>query len=258
MPQLILPYAVLAAVWAPHVHDEASARRAHAVVAGDEAHLVVAEDGTTTPLRPVLADVPGRRVIDVGALLPGPGHVAGVPGVALDLALESEQCLLVATDAGRWAVVPEVTTFGSVLEPGTMVRWHVRPLPPGERGLPTLLGLVGSLGQARREISTALIEAVDALEALDVARWHEDAVAELAGVVRAELPAHLLPPGIEERRAEVLTRAARVLAITELAATDDGAAVTLAQASARSRVLADLALVARRAMAAASVTSTRA
>ncbi|MFC4556443.1 hypothetical protein [Georgenia faecalis] len=256
MVELVLPYAVIAALWLPRVRDTASVRRAVAAIADDDEHLVESPDGSRPlvhALRDVVAPGGGNRVLDAGALLPAPGHVAGVPAVALPEALDAEQCLLVRTTDAQWAAVPEVTTYGSALEPGTLVRWHARPLPAGERAVPTLLGGVGTLGQARRELGTALLEALDELEALDVARWRPDAAAELADLGHAELPDGLLPPGLPERQVDVLTRAARLLAITELAREDDGAAVTAAQSGARSRVLSGLALTARRGMAAASV-----
>src|SRR5690606_42047593 len=62
---------------------------------------------------PALRPFPTRRSSD----LPAPGHVAGLPGVALLEAVDAGQCLLVRAAGGSWAAVPQVERFGSDLEP---------------------------------------------------------------------------------------------------------------------------------------------
>ncbi len=262
VPELVLPHAVLGALWLPAV---AAAGVAHSgagdavvdaalrAVAGEDTHVVDRPDGEVRSLRETAGRLVGQEITDVGAVLPVPGHVAGLPGVALLDAVDAGQCLLIRAEGGSWAVVPQVEGFGSELEPGTLVRWVLHPFPFAERPVPTLLGLVGSLRQARQEITQALVTAGEALEQLDLAGWRPDVAREAAHLLREDVSSELLPPGLEPARIEVLTRAARLLAIVQLALEDDGGAVVARQGAARSEVLRGLEHTARRALAAASV-----
>jgi len=222
-------------------------------VAGSDTHVMDRPDGAVRSLREMVGRIVGQGVTDVGAVLPVPGHVAGLPGVALLDAVDAGQCLLIRTEGGSWAIVPHVESFGSDLEPGTLVRWVLHPFPFAERPVPTLLGLVGSLRQSRQEITKALVTAGQALEALDLASWRPDAAREAAHLLHDDLSTDVLPPGLEPARVEVLVRAARLLSIVQLALEDDGGAVLARQGAARADVLRDLEHTARRALAAASV-----
>ncbi|MBD8062263.1 hypothetical protein [Oceanitalea stevensii] len=262
MPELVLPHAVLGALWLPSVvaagpsgSGEGSdvVDAALRAVAGDETHVVLRPDGEVRSLRQMTGRLVGEELTDVGAVLPAPGHVAGLPGVALLDAVDAGQCLLIRSEGGSWAVVPQVESFGSELEPGTLVRWVLHPFPFAERPVPTLLGLTGSLRQARQEIVRALVTAGDALEQLDLAGWRPDVAREAAHLLREDVSSDLLPPGLEPVRVEVLTRAARLLAVVQLALEDDGGAVVARQGAARAEVLRELEHTARRALAAASV-----
>lgn len=253
----MLPHVVLAALWLPPVvaagpdRSDVVDSALHAV-AGDDTHVVDRPDGAVKSLRDMVGRIVGQEITDVGAVLPVPGHVAGLPGVALLDAVDAGQCLLIRAEGGSWAVVPQVEAFGSDLEPGTLVRWVLHPFPFAERPVPTLLGLVGSLRQARQDIARALVTAGEALEALDLASWRPDAAREAARLLHDDLSTDVLPPGLEPARVEVLTRAARLLAIVQLALEDDGGAVMARQGAARAEVLRDLEHTARRALAAAS------
>lgn len=256
MAELVLPHAVLAALWLPVLSESGTERAAEAAVAavsGGEAHLVQGADGHTRELRRVAAGLVGRPLTDVGAVLPAPGHVAGVPGVALTDAVDAGQCLLVGTTEASWAAVPTVEHFGSALEPGILVRWLLHPFPFAERPVASLLGQTGTLPEARRELTTALVQAADALAELDLASWRPDAAREAATLLREDVSSHLLPPGLSAPRVDVLSRAARLLALVQLALEDDGGAVVAQQGAVRRRLLADLEHTARRALAAASV-----
>src|SRR5699024_11037636 len=90
-------------------------------VAGTDTHVVDRPDGEVRSLREMTTRIVGQELTDVGAVLPVPGHVAGVPGVALLDAVDAGQCLLIRAEGGSWAVVPQVESFGSDLEPGTLV-----------------------------------------------------------------------------------------------------------------------------------------
>ncbi|HLS73095.1 MAG TPA: hypothetical protein VK046_04935 [Actinomycetaceae bacterium] len=260
MAELVLPHAVLAALWLPVLSDsrgDGVAGAALSAVTGGQPHLVQYPDGSTRELRRVAPELVGRTLTDVGAVLPAPGHVTGVPGVALVDAVDAGQCLLVATPEGSWAAVPVEEQFGSELEPGTLVRWALHPFPFAERPVSTLLGQAGSLAEARRELTTALVQAADALAELDLASWRPDAAREAAAVLHEDVSSDVLPPGLSAPRVDILTRAARLLALVQLALVDDGGAVVAQQGAERRRLLGDLEHTARRALAAASVSTRR-
>ncbi|WP_432485045.1 hypothetical protein [Kineococcus esterisolvens] len=181
--------------------------------------------------------------------LPVPGDPGALPGPAAVnvAALEAGECVLAEVPGGpaRWALVPEVTDFGSVWEPGAMVTWSVLGAAP--RRAPES----SSVADSERELRLALATATRALASLDVARWREDAADRITAVRDGGLARDALPPGTAPRAARVLQTAARVLAIVELAAEDDGAAVTSFEATSRAQALREVAQVARRAVVAA-------
>ncbi len=247
MIDLALPRSVVAALWLPHVRDLGTADRAGRAVTGDdEPHVAVM--GRAQLNWPALAArlVPVRTVV---AALPVPGDPAGVPAVAAVGAIEARECLLVAGERGAWAVVPEIRSFGSALEPGATVSWSVVPLPetgPGlGAGLPTL-------AEARVDLVDALASATATLTRLDLAHDRPDAVARLAALASDVDPGWLLPPELAPARLDLLVRATRLMAVVSLAREDDGAAVTGHQATARRTALAQVERAARRATSAAT------
>ncbi|ACQ80567.1 conserved hypothetical protein [Beutenbergia cavernae DSM 12333] len=238
-----LPRAVRLALWLPTATDLPAARRAALGVDGDdEPHTVDGE-----PLAAELARIAAEPG-DVVALLPTPGDVLGVPAAASGAALDAGECVLVRTGAGARVLVPEVHAFGSALEPGAHVDWHVVPAGPEAVGPAPL-----SLGEARAGLLEAMLTATQALAAIDVARWRDEA----ADLVREAASPHPpdgwdLPAELDQRRVDVLLRAARLLAIAELATSDDGAAITSWQADRRLGALLDVRAAARHAVAAAT------
>lgn len=259
--ELVLPYAVLAALWLPTVTAQHSpsapaqdpqrrVSRALDAVVGEETHVVLEDDdGEPRPLRTVIDRLAGEVLRDVGAVLPVPGRAAGVPTVALLDAVEAEQCLLLRTEGGSWAAVPQAESFGSELEPGTLVRWRLFRFPFAERPVATLLGQLGTARQARQQVAEALTTAQQTFAELDLLpATGSDLALE---VLRSETPAGLLPPGLEPARVELVTRCARLLALSEVA--QQAEAPTAAQQQARDRALAGLQEVARAGLAAATV-----
>ncbi len=185
--------------------------------------------------------------------LPVPHEPVGLSGPVGVAAMDAGECVVVdgGASAGALVAVPDVVAFGSALEPGAMVRWrlhHARAsIAPA------------SLGEARRMLAEALVIAVDALEAMDVARWRPDAAEEIAELASSSVPPEIsdqLPPDLDPRRSDLLVRAARLEAIAELAMADDGAAVTLFAADQRQAALRHVASASRHAMQAASTFST--
>ncbi|GAA4422715.1 hypothetical protein GCM10023169_17500 [Georgenia halophila] len=259
-PLLSLPASVTLALWLPAVDGPRTARQAARAVAGDEVHHVHERGplpGGSETLHDVLTEL--TPVEEVGAILPRAGDPMGAPAVrSADLLDAGEGVLLrrPGKPSQRCSVlVPEREVYGSVLEPGEMVTWHVDHDVSEHLAAPSLLlAGVESLSHARRQIQLALSDTVEALEDLDVARDRPDLADQLLDLSLASLPAHVLPPNLDPRRLDVLERAARVLAIVELATGDDGAAVTAAQAGARAAALAQVSAAARHALAAASAT----
>lgn len=264
-PALELPRSVLLALWLrePGAGAGPVAQVLDAVQGDDEPHLVVtvpgAGDGPSVApgdsgpdTGPTLADLvaawaSGPR--EVAAVLPAPGDPAGTPAVVAGPAQLAGEAVLVSTPDGTYAAVPEVTTFGSVYEPGHLVTWHVHAVPDWRA---TLVGQVGTLSDAERELRIALSRATEALATLDVARWRPDAAERIASLRSTADPGWDLPPDTEGRRLRVLVTAARLRAIVDLATADDGGAVNLWQADQRSTALRDIDRAARRALSAAT------
>ncbi|MDT0164968.1 hypothetical protein Q9R32_05305 [Actinotalea sp. AC32] len=254
---LTLPRSVVLALWARHVGAGAAPLQhavrcvegddePHAVVGGTPGAATGAADDTLAAL--LAAWAAGPRT--VAAVLPVPGDPAGAPASVSAAALDAGECVLVQTPDGAVAAVPEVTVFGSALEPGHLVTWHVRPVEPWSTAL---VGRVGSPAEAELELRHALGSATEALTSLDVARWRPDAAAAIARLRGDEAPRWDLPAELEPRRVRVLTLAARLRGIVALATSDDGGAVNLWQADQRSTALREVDRAARRAMSAVTV-----
>ena len=252
---LALPRSVLLALWVQGVGTGSGPlQQALAAVQGDdEPHAVDAPDDAGLP-GPGLADLIGAWASgprDVAAVLPAPGDLAGVPAAVSRAAVDAGECVLVRTAAGSFAAVPVVEEFGSALEPGHLVRWEVTAVPDWRT---VLLGSLGSLADAERELRLALISATEALASLDVARWRPDA-AEAIAALRSDAGLRWpVPAALDGRRVRVLASAARLRAIVTLATADDGGAVNLWQADQRSTALREVDRAARRALSAATAT----
>lgn len=221
-----------------------------AVQGDDEPHALRGgvPGGAGDSLRAFLSGVV-PRVVDAAALLPAPGDVLGVPSPVSADAADAGECVLLYTDAGHLALVPEVTEFGSHLEPGHLVTWAVHEVGPWRT---SVLGAVGSFEEAERNLRAALLVATEALTSLDVARWREDAADAIAGLRSGDLEPGSLPDGLDGRVARLLSQAVRLRAIVDLATADDGGAVNLWQADQRSAALRQVDRAARRALSAAT------
>ncbi len=255
---LLLPRSARLAAWGTAVlASRAEIQLAVKAVTGDdEPHEVNAEvevgavlglpekGGLTELLTTLLRHgAPGLSVA-----LPAPGDVLGLPGPPTfnSAALEAGECVLVGPGPGpAIGIVPRVTEFGSVYEPGAMVHWQAHAV--GRRRVTDL----GSVGEADRELRTALTDATQELARLDIARWREDAADRVASIRDGGLERGMLPPSTPRRCVRVLATAARVRAIVELASEDDGAAVNSHEAARRTQALRRLDAVSRRAMVAA-------
>ena len=253
------------ALWLAQVGSGADGvRRAVRAVEGvDEPHAVElhavdvhgadvdgAPDADAVRTLPELVAWWGAGSRTVAAVLPAPGDLLGLPPAVAAAALECGECVLVETPRGAWAALPEVEEFGSVFETGYLVTWHVHALQPWTT---TVLGTLGTVAEADRDLRTALLASTQALTALDVSRWRDDA-AEAISRLRGDVdPQWDLPSTTDARRLRVLVLAARLRGVVEIATADDGGAVNLWQADQRSTALREIDHAARRAMAAATL-----
>jgi hypothetical protein len=242
-----LPRSVLLALWLQGIGDTSDAVKS--VVGDDEPHTVEGlpgfADGTDLDTL-FTAWTTGPR--EACALLPAPGDPAGVPAVANLEATEAGECVVVTTPDGSWAAVPKVQAFGSHIEPGHMVTWQVLEVPAWTT---LVLGAVGSVADAERELRTSLMTATDALDQLDVARWRDDA-ADAIERIRSASTSSWPVPHLDGRRARVLDLASRLRAIVALGTVDDGGAVNVFQVDQRSTALREVDRTARHAMSAAT------
>jgi hypothetical protein len=245
-----LPRSVLLAVWldARPSDGDPLDRALHAIELDDEPHTVAGWAEAETSLRDAMSTW-SRHPVAAAALLPAPGDVAGVPATVSAAAVEAGECVLVETEGRFFAAVPVVERFGSIYESGHLVRWDVHDVPSWRTAV---LGQIGSLADAERRLRAGLLQATEALAALDVARWRPDAAEAIAGLRRTAPAGWGPPPSLDARRASVLSTAARLLAIVRLATEDDGGAVNLWQADQRSTALREVDRIARHALAAAS------
>ncbi|MDF9877229.1 hypothetical protein [Cellulosimicrobium cellulans] len=246
-----LPRSALLALWLRAVRlgdDDGLARLLRAVQRDDEPHVA---SGALGDLR--LEDLAGAWAGDareVVALAPVPGDVTGVPPEAAARATDAGECVVVTTSSGSWALVPEVTEFGSDLEPGHLVTWHVTSVGPWST---RVLGALGTLAEAERDLRTALLLATRALDELDVARWRDDAAGAIADLRAGGAPTWQLPSSVPPRAVQVLTQAVRLRAIVDLATADDGGSVNLWQADQRSTALREVDRASRHAVGAATL-----
>lgn len=208
---------------------------------GVTAHRVAGMPGTdeAVPLGRALSALRGLGEERLRLVLPTPGDTRGVPAVpALTaLALESGQ---VAVGA-RVALVPE--------ELGTeMVAWTAVPLDGAPPAAPAV---EGTLRAASGALDLAVGDAARTLASLDLARWHPEVPALLAGLAKG-VRAPGLPEDHDPLAVSVLGRAQRLRQVLDLAMADaPGAAVTHAQAAARDEALRPLATAVREATVAA-------
>jgi hypothetical protein len=208
---------------------------------GDTAHRVCGLPGTdeAVPLGWALSALRGAGERRIRLVLPVPGDVRGlprVPGLA-DLAVAAGQ----AAVGERVALVPEP------LGP-EVVQWTAfdltgaAPVPPP---------VEGSLRAVSGALDLAVGDAARILAGLDLARWHPEVPALLAGLAKA---AHVpgMPPSTDPVAMSLLARAQRLAKVLDLALTDaPGGAVTHRQAAARDDALRPLGDAVREAVTAA-------
>ena len=231
-------FAVWATAW---LSGRSSYDEALDVLLGEHAHRVSGLPGSTeaVPLGWALTALRGLGERRFRLVLPVPGDVRGlprVPGLAV-AALESGQ----AAVGERLALVPEA------IGPEAMA-WTAfaldgaPPLPPAPEG---------SLRAVSGALDLAVGDAARTLAGLDLARWHPEVPALLAGLAKPPRAAGL-PPDTDPLAPAVLGRAQRLAQVLDLALADTpGGAVNQAQAARRDDALRPLAAAVREAVTAA-------
>lgn len=208
-----------------------------AVVDGDATHLMGGPDTTPDSLVTSLGALRAQGADAVGAALPAEGDLVGLGGPA---AFNSA-----ALEAGQAALVLDAASFvltGLVPDRvGAAVTWH--PMPAERRQLP-------DVGEADRELRTALLEAAETLARLEVARWRPEVADRLMNL--RHRPGLVAPAGVPPRCADLAARGLQALEIAELALEDDGGALTVYDAEARRTAIAPLGRAGRRALVAAA------
>jgi hypothetical protein len=243
---LALPRSARLAVWAgawlaeAATLDEVVAR----VHGDDEPHEVTGIPGQTTlgSLSSALVALRAEGVHALRVALPRPGDphgLAGPPDFTADAVAAGEVVLAVGSQS---ALVPEVQAFGPPGDQGHLVTWFWRDAATPLAG--------GSLGDAERALAAALLAASSTLTRLDVASWRPE-VARLLDDIRTERSGEPLPRTFPPAAQNLAARAARILAVVDVALGDDGAARTAASATARRDALVPLEREARHALAAA-------
>jgi len=229
-------FAVWATAW---LSGRSSYEEALDALLGDTAHRVTGLPGTdqAVPLGWALTALRGEGERRFRLVLPVPGDVRGLPrapGLAAT-ALESGQ----AAVGERLAVVPE--QIGP-----EAIAWTVFRLDEAAPPLPE-----GNLRAAAGALDLAIRDAARALADLDLARWHPEVPALLAGLAQPSRSTGL-PPDHDPVAVAVLARAQRLAQVLDLAMADaPGAAVTHAQVAARDDALRPLAQAVREATVAA-------
>lgn len=199
--------------------------------------ISTATDSLTPALAMAQLRAAGLRVARL--VLPAPGDAEGLPGPAsLNMRAIGEGAAIILTDDSP------APTAATVLLPSDDGDWstYAVPLPA------TVVSAWPTPRQARAAFGTGVAGHSQALAALDVAA---DAKG-LRGMVQDEddRPLPPLPASIADERRELLGRARLVSLLAAAAATDDGAAVSAAEATSRAAHLRSLAAIARRAIAA--------
>jgi hypothetical protein len=186
---------------------------------------------------------------DAATVLPVPGDPTALGPAVAAQAIEAGEVVLLRSRTGSRALVPMIRRFGSALEPGHHVTWLVSPVLDWRRAV---LAQVGTPGEADRALQAELRTATSALLSLDVSHWWPEVAAQVDLLRDASLPVERLPPGLEPSRLRMLTMAARLRAIIDLAVRDQMLPASVFVADQRTAALREIDRAARRAISAAS------
>lgn len=248
------PRSALLACWATAwLHGEVGLAEVTArATAYDDSHLVAGLWVDDLDLDQALGRLRAEGVTRVRLVLPAPGDPLGLPGpgpFTSAALLAGEGVLALHPDGTGWGLVPALHSHGSALD-GTVttVTWQCHPVAlPGPDPGPFL-------HEAEHDLRVGVMEAVQALADLDVARWDPevaDALDDLRRARRRGISDDELPGSWPARARDVLVQTRALATLVQLAGGSEGGAVDAREAQARAAVLRDLARVVRRARVAA-------
>lgn len=209
--------------------DDATA----AVLADDAAHDVVGFGDDPMSLQQAWLEMRDNGARFASVALPVPGDPVGLAGPPAfnEAAVDAEEAVVVA-GAGA-GFVPSVVGRG--------VFWAAH-----EANAPTTLA---SAAEAERDLREQLLDTGNELAELDVARWRPELADALSSLRESDdVP---LPPGYDRRAQRLSALASRCLQIADLALTDEGGSVTLAESTSRRISIEKLQSAARSGMVAA-------
>ncbi|HUR15383.1 MAG TPA: hypothetical protein VM097_12950 [Mycobacteriales bacterium] len=218
----------------------------------DDSHVVAGLWVDDLDLEQALGRLRAEGVTRVRLVLPVPGDPLGLPGPGAfteAALLAGEGVVAVRADGNGWGLVPALQSHGSALD-GTVttVTWQCHPvLVDGPDPGPFL-------HEAEHDLRVGVMEAVQALSDLDIARWDPDVAEALEDLRRAQrrgIPDDELPGSWPARARDVLVRTRALATLVQLATSSTGGAVDAHETEARAAVLRDLARVVRRARVAA-------
>jgi hypothetical protein len=224
-----------------------------ASVIRDRVHHVsgLPEHPDQVPLGWALTELKATGASAVRLALPVPGDLVGLPGPESlrRAALEVGAAVVAvgAPDAAGLGLVPRREEHGNEAEGRTVtVAWTAvvtDPLP-FDGYLP--------LREADQDLTDALRESTEALLNLDVARWRPELAEALTDLRRTSRSGKdegsWLPPGYPARARLLLSRAAQLGRVVELATADDpGGSVTAGEVNARRAALGSLERAVRKA-----------
>ncbi|GAA4125980.1 hypothetical protein GCM10022215_34940 [Nocardioides fonticola] len=201
-------------------------------VIGEQATHLLREDDVVHPLAIGLGRLRALGVTALGAAFPAEGEPVGLGGPAGFNAAALEAGEAVVATGAEIGLTPEVV--------GGATTWVMHPA----RRRP-----LADVGAADRDLRRLLAETADRLADLDVARWRPEAADLLLDLRRRR--AMTAPPGVPARCVDLAARALDAQEICEVALADDGGAVSVSEAMARTDALRPLARAARVALVAA-------
>lgn len=249
----LLPRSVLLSLWIEHLEvGAASVEEAIEAVQGyDEPHTVVWTDGEIGSLTELISfwTAASRQV---AAVLPVSGDVSGLagPGTVNTAAVEAGEALLFSNSFGTYAAIPEVTEFGSHIEPGHFVSWRVHEAKSWHT---RFLGTLGHWKDARRNLDRGLELVIDRLMVLDVSPWRDDIAVEVDALRDSASVPDPLPATILPLRAQLLTSGWRLAVIADLAQSQDTGTISTWEAERRREALATMETIARQSVSAATL-----
>lgn len=218
----------------------------------DDDHTVTGLWVDDLPLEQAVARLRADAVVRLRLVLPAPGDVVGLPGPGPFTAAAltaSEGVLALRPDRSGTGLVPTVTAHGTAFD-GTVttVLWTAYEITgigpdPGP-----------FLHDAEHDLRRGVLECVELLRDLDVARWRPEvagALQDLRTQARRGIEDDELPGTYSVRARQLLIQTRQLAGVLSLATVDAGGAVDTRETAAREQVLRGLEHLVRRARVAA-------